>query len=516
MRTLPWLMSLIVCTVTQDAAYWNTQAQETLKRMMNQKHNTNVAKNVILFLGDGLGISTVTASRIYKGQLQSQTGEETVMAYEKFPFTGLIKTYNTDQQVPDSAGTATAFLCGVKAKAGTVGLDDSAIHSNCASQHGTEVKSILDWSKNEGKSTGIVTTTRVTHATPAASYAHAADRGWEGDTELQVEEIEGGCRDIAYQLIMNNSDVNVILGGGRRYFLSINKTDPELNETTRSQRGDLDLIDEWTQDKVDRNSSHSYVWNNAQFANVDPDKTDHLLGLFESSHMQYEHSRNKGPDGEPSLAEMTQKAIQVLDNNPMGFFLLVEGGRIDHAHHATYGRRALHETVAFEEAVQMALNLTNDEETLVVVTADHSHVFMAGGYPSRGNSILGLVNDEMGDDTMPYTSLVYGNGPVGRENLTNIDTADFDYKQGSAVPLSSETHAGEDVPVYANGPMAHLLTGTHEQNYIAHVMAYASCVGLNKDHCTQLPSGTPTSGSSGVLPGSLIFTQCCLFFLFYA
>ncbi|XP_033730913.1 alkaline phosphatase, tissue-nonspecific isozyme-like, partial [Pecten maximus] len=293
-RYLPWLMSMVACALTQDAAYWNTHAQETLKKMMGQKHNTNVAKNVILFLGDGLGISTVTASRIYKGQLQGQTGEENVMAYEKFAYTGLIKTYNTDQQVPDSAGTGTAFLCGVKAKAGTLGLDDIAEYSNCTSQHGAEVTSILNWSKKEGKSTGIVTTTRVTHATPAAAYAHAAARGWEGDTELGTEEVEGGCRDIAYQLVMNNSDVNVILGGGRRYFLSENKTDPELNATSRYQRADLDLVDEWTKDKIDRNSSHRYVWNNEQFSAVDPEKTDHLLGLFESSHMQYEHARNTG------------------------------------------------------------------------------------------------------------------------------------------------------------------------------------------------------------------------------
>ncbi|XP_069106554.1 alkaline phosphatase, tissue-nonspecific isozyme-like [Argopecten irradians] len=494
---LSCLMSLVACSLAQDAAYWNTHAQDTLKRMMTQKHNTNVAKNVILFLGDGLGISTVTAARIYRGQLRGETGEENIMAYEKFAYTGFIKTYNTDQQVPDSAGTGTAFLCGVKAKAGTLGLDDRVAYGNCTTQHGTEVTSILDWSKQEGKSTGIVTTTRVTHATPAAAYAHAAARGWEGDTELDAEEIEGGCRDIAYQLVMNNSEINVILGGGRRYFLSENKTDPELNSTSRYQRADIDLVDEWIKDKTDRNRSHSYVWNNAQFGAVDPETTDHLLGLFESSHMDYEHRRNTGPEGEPSLAEMTRKAIQILDNNPMGFFLLVEGGRIDHAHHGTYGARALHETFAFEEAIQMALNLTNEEETLLVVTADHSHVFMMAGYPSRGNSILGLVDDDVSDDGMPYTTLVYGNGPVGRENLTDVDTSDFDFQQGSAVPLYSETHSGEDVPVYANGPMAHLLTGTHEQSYIPHVMAFASCVGINKDNCKQAPPGAPTSGCEG-------------------
>ncbi|VDI59378.1 alkaline phosphatase, partial [Mytilus galloprovincialis] len=211
-RLYLYLISLLSVTfgnpvtkTVEDANYWRNQAQDDLNQRLSYLRNTNAAKNVIMFLGDGMGISTVTAARIYKGQLNGQTGEEAEMTFEKFPYTGFIKTYNTDQQVPDSAGTATAFLCGVKSKAGTVGVDDNVQYSNCSTVQGAEVTSILDWSLAEGKSVGLVTTTRVTHATPAAAYAHAPRRSWEGDTSL--DSTQKGCTDIAYQLIKDNPDI---------------------------------------------------------------------------------------------------------------------------------------------------------------------------------------------------------------------------------------------------------------------------------------------------------------------
>lgn len=483
----------ILCTYSlEDSAFWNDKAQHDLRNKLSQTWNTNIAKNVIMFLGDGMGISTVTAARIYKGQQNGQTGEEAELSFETFPYTGLIKTYNTDQQVPDSAGTGTAYLCGVKSKAGTIGVDDNVQYDNCTSMKGAEVTSILDWSLLEDKSVGIVTTTRITHATPAASYAHAAKRGWEGDTQLEPGE---GCTDIAYQLVMDNPNIQVILGGGRRYMLSENETDPELNRASSRQRRDRSLVQEWIREKEDRNKTFSYVWRKEEFDQINPQNTDFVLGLFESSHMQYEDERDNSSHGEPSLQEMTVKAIEILRKNNKGFFLLVEGGRIDHGHHGTYGRRALEETVMFEKAVTAAIEMTSEIDTLTVVTADHSHVFQIGGYPSRGNDILGLVDDDNADDGLPYTTLVYGNGRVGRINLTDIDTRDYNYRQTSAVPLYSETHSGEDIPIYASGPLSHLFTGTHEQNYIPHVMAYASCVGRNKDHCK---SKVVLSGSNNI------------------
>lgn len=486
----------LIATAKPDAEFWNSMAQENLRRVLQKQWNTNIAKNVILFLGDGMGISTVTAARIYKGQQQNKTGEEAKLAFEEFPEIGLVKTYSVDEQVPDSAGTATAFLCGVKAQSGVLGLDDTATYKNCSSSIGAEVDSILRMSKQKGKSVGVVTTARLTHATPGAAYSHSASRGWEGLSNM--EGVESQCTDIAYQLVMNNSDIDVLMGGGRRFFLSMNKTDPELNRTSSYQRWDLDLVDEWLRRKQEENVSHSYVWNNEGFNAINPQTTDYVLGLFESSHMQYEYQRDTGPNGEPSLAEMTQKAIEILGRNDKGFFLLVEGGRIDHGHHASQAAVALSETVMFDKAVQVAKEITNDDDTLLVVTADHSHAFMMAGYPSRGNDILGVVDTEIGEDDMPYTTLTYGNGPQQRRNLTGIDTTAFTFRQSGVVPLGSETHAGEDVPVYASGPMSHLFVGTHEQNYITHVLAYASCVGPYPGRCAVPPvssTGSATSGS---------------------
>ncbi|XP_039611642.1 alkaline phosphatase, tissue-nonspecific isozyme [Polypterus senegalus] len=472
----------------KDPKYWHDFAQKTLKKALTlQKLNTNIAKNIILFLGDGMGVPTVTAARILKGQMNgASNGEESELEMDKFPFVALSKTYNTNAQVPDSAGTATAYLCGVKANEGTVGVSAAAVRSKCNTTSGNEVTSILKWAKDEGKSVGIVTTTRVNHATPSAAYAHCVDRDWFSDGEMPMEAIQSGCKDIAQQLITNIPDINVILGGGRKYMYPKNTPDmeypnePKYNGTRRDGRK---LVEEWKQGKK---KAH-YVWNKAQLLNLDTNQVDYLLGLFEPSDMTYELERNNKMD--PSLSEMVEVAINILKKNPKGFFLLVEGGRIDHGHHEGKAKQALHETVQMDIAIGKAGALTNDYNTLTVVTADHSHVFSFGGYTHRGNSIFGLAPMVSDVDNKPFTSILYGNGPGyklvkgERENVSNTDYNHNNYLAQSAVPLRLETHGGEDVAVFAKGPMAHLFHGVHEQNYIPHVMAYASCIGQNKDHC---------------------------------
>ncbi|XP_064598681.1 alkaline phosphatase-like [Liolophura sinensis] len=507
--------------VVENAQYWNEGAQRRLKAAVNMRANTNVAKNVIFFLGDGMGLPSVTAGRILKGQLKGMSGEEEDLTFDKFPHSALIKTYNVDRQTSDSAGTATAFLCGIKANAGTVGVDYRASRTNCAQQKGKEVDSILKWSLKEGKSVGIVTNTRLSHATPAASYAHSSERDWEGDADM--DGVQGGCKDITDQLISDNKDIQVILGGGRRTFIPLTEPDPVTgtNDQDKNRRDGRNLIKEWIQDKENRSLNHKVLYNKTDVLNTDIQNVQYLLGLFATSHMPYELERDKSDSGQPSLAEMTELAIKVLRKNTKGYFLLVEGGRIDHAHHDSKGKRALHEVVAFDTTVETAFNMTNEKDTLIVVTADHSHVFVIGGYPSRGNDILGLTDyfgnqpDEPPSDNKPATTLLYGNGPGHnathpRENLTGVDIHDIDYIQQSAVPMKWETHGAEDVAVYATGPMAHLFHGVQEQNYIAHVMAYASCVGENKDHCKAkpVPSGqNPLRLSLSVLEllGILVF-----------
>src|SRR5690606_40503912 len=123
-----------------------------------------------------------------------------------------------------------------------------------------------------------------------------------------------------------------------------------------------------------------------------------VLGLFELSHMQYEHDRDRGPEGEPDLEAMTRFAIESLSRNPDGYVLLVEGARIDHANHEGNAYRALDETASLSRAVQAAVDMTSAEDTLIVVTTDHSHVLTFAGYPRRGNPILGKVRGSGGKD----------------------------------------------------------------------------------------------------------------------
>ncbi|XP_053394037.1 alkaline phosphatase-like [Mercenaria mercenaria] len=480
----------------ETPTFWRTQAKSAITQKARMTLNKGVAKNVILFLGDGMSIPTITAARILKGQLQGQTGEESKLSFEEFPISGLSKTYCQDTQVTDSAASGTAYLCGVKTNIATIGVDGSVTRGDCASQKGAELTSILDWSMAAGKSVGFVTVTRVTDATPASLYANVADRSWEGDH--YTSRISGGCKDIASQLIDDYKNVQVIMGGGRRFFRRYDQPDPEHGSNAHYGRRDgRDLVQEWQEGQHILGRTYKYVWNVSDFDSVNPATTDSILGLFEYSHMQYELER-KDPNhevaGEPSLAEMTEKAIKILSKNPKGFFLLVEGGNIDHGHHGGRAKMALYDTLAFQDAVQEGASMTSESDTLIVVTADHAHTMTIAGYPSRGNNILSKVDNGAGgfshaSDGLPYTTLLYGDGPGfsvsthgHRTDITQVDTTDKHYQQQTAVYKTVETHGGDDVGIFARGPMSYLLAGVHEQNEIAHVMAYASCVGDYSNH----------------------------------
>lgn len=467
----------------ETAESWNQAGQQELQRALAMRPNTDRAKNVIFFVGDGMGISTVTASRIFDGQSRGETGEENLLSFEQFPYLGLSKTYNANQQTPDSAGTMTAMITGAKTKAGFISVSQQAIRGNCESAKNAELPSLLEQAELAGLSTGVVTTARITHATPAATYAHVPERDWEDDNDMPAAEKAAGCKDIASQLIDFNkgNGIEVAMGGGRHSFL------PNSAQTgNKGERQDgRDLTQEW----VNKTPQSYYVADKTQLEALDLDKTQHLLGLFNASHMQYEEDRANGDSTEPSLTEMTRTAITLLKKNPKGFFLMVEAGRIDHAHHAGNAARALRDTQELSEAVKTALSMTDIKDTLIVVTADHSHTFTMAGYATRGNPILGKVvgNDSAGNpandpalarDQQPYTTLGYRNGVghdgAGRKDLSHTDTLNPDFRQEALVPMSSETHGGEDVAIYANGPWAHLFHNTHEQNYIYHVMRHAA------------------------------------------
>lgn len=439
----------------------------------------NKARNVILFVGDGMGVATVTAARIFEGQMLGMDGEEHYLSFEKFPQLALVKTYNTDMQVPDSAGTMTALVTGYKTRAGVLSIGPDAARGDCAAALRHSKPTLLQMAEDRGLSTGIVSTARITHATPAATYAHSADRNWEADTTLPAAAAAAGCKDIARQLVEfdHGDGIDVILGGGRGAFSPKSAKDPETGEPG-FRSDERALIDEWL-----GVGSRRYVWNDDGFRALSSKTDDQMLGLFESSHMQWEADRAKQPN-EPSLEAMTRFAIERLSRNEKGYFLMVEAGRIDHAHHAGNAARALWDTVAYAKAVAAAVAATGDD-TLIVVTADHSHTLTISGYPGRGNPILGTVIDPLGKPMKdangePYTTLGYANGPGFRaagETLVDVDTTDLDFLQPAGTPMQVETHAGEDVPAYATGPGAHRVRGVMDQNELFDVMHAALFVG---------------------------------------
>lgn len=437
------------------------------------------AKNVIFFLGDGMGISTVTAARIFAGQSAGATGEEYDLAFDRFPHLALIKTYNTNAQVPDSAGTITAITTGEKTRIGVLGVNGSVERDDCAAALTNTLPTLVELAEQKGMSTGIVSTARITHATPAGAYAHSPNRNWESSASTPDEAEALGCKDIALQLVeMSHGDgLDVILGGGRREFLPIEADDPEYPSRPGLRDDSRHLIDEW----LEANSKRQFTWRGDEFAQwlaSDEPVDGQLMGLFEPSHMKYEADRQRDPGKEPSLQDMTALAVKQLADNDKGYFLLVEAGRIDHAHHFSNAYRALTDTVALSDAVQWAVENVDLADTLIVVTADHSHTMTISGYPRRGNPILGTVETEPGKPILdatgvPYTTLSYANGPgykQQRPNLSKINTQDPDYQQLGTVPTQSETHAGEDVAAFAVGQNAAAVRGVMEQNRLYNVM----------------------------------------------
>ena len=464
----------------ESAQQWYSDGARAARAGAELRPSHRKAKNVILFVGDGMGLSTVAAARILEGQLNGRSGEENALSFERFPYLSLSKTYSVDGQTADSAPTMTAMVTGIKTNQGVLSVTQDAKYNDCASSKGKGVATLLEVAEALGMSTGIVSTARITHATPAATYAHSPNRDWESDAELSADAKTAGCKDIARQLIEfpYGNGLEVALGGGRSYFLPTTVNDPEDAGSKGRRLDGRNLAGEWASSRPNA----AYVWNKAQFDAINPATTKHLLGLFERSHMEYEADRALDAGKEPSLADMTAKSIDILEkrNGNKGYFLMVEAGRVDHAHHAGNASRALTDTIALSDAVRTAMRKSSAEDTLIIVTADHSHTFTIAGYPDRGNDILGKVVTDgslsLDSNGKPYTTLGYINGPgyrgpAARPDLTNVDTANVNFLQEAAVPIGSETHAAEDVGIYARGPGAHAFQGVVEQNVIFHVMA---------------------------------------------
>jgi alkaline phosphatase len=426
-----------------------------------------------------MGISTVTAARIYAGQTAGATGEEYSLAFEEFPHLALIKTYNTDAQVPDSAGTITALTTGEKTRIGVLGINGTVARDDCAAALQNTLPTLAELAEQAGMGTGVVSTARITHATPAGAYAHTPNRNWESSATTPDDAQALGCQDIASQLVAMpfGDGIDVILGGGRREFMPTEMSDPEYPNKQGARDDGRNLIDEW----LAADSNRRYAWNGdtiAQWLAAPQPLSGQLMGLFEPSHMQYEADRARDPGKEPSLRDMTALAVKQLSAKKEGYFLLVEAGRIDHAHHFSNAFRALGDTVALSEAVQWAVDNVDLSETLILVTADHSHTMTISGYPRRGNPILGTVEMEPGKPMLdatgkPYTTLSYANGPGYRKqrpDLSDVDTQARNFQQLGTVPMQAETHAGEDVAAFATGANATAVRGVMEQNRLFNVM----------------------------------------------
>ena len=434
------------------------------------------AKNVIFFLGDGMGPTTVTASRIYA------YGEAGKLTMESLRRTARIKTFSNDAQTTDSAPSMSAYMTGVKMNNEVISMspDTKAFDSTfkpyisgsdttCpTSGNGTPVTTLLELAKANGKAVGTVTTTRITHATPAATYSHICNR--DGENDIAAQAVPGNPR---YNAKLGDG-IDVLLGGGLRHF--------QPSTTLGSKRTDSqDLVAQLT------TKGYSVVTTKTAFNAVNPTTTTKLVGLFNKDHMNYDLDRIKNSAiDEPSLADMTTKAIDVLSKNNKGYFLMVEGGRIDHALHGTNAKRALQDTIAFDNAIKAALAKVDLKNTLVVVTADHDHTMAFNGYSHKGNNILGLTTKYQDKklasdiDGKPYTTLVFGNGGGARDSvradLTSVDTTADDYLQEVGVKLGapgSETHGGGDVFLFSSGAGSAGFKGTLDNTKVFNVVKTA-------------------------------------------
>ncbi|MEL7536362.1 MAG: alkaline phosphatase [Pseudomonadota bacterium] len=455
----------------------------SIQHRLDVQVNTKTARNVILFIGDGMGVATVTAARIYAGQERGESGEENALSFEKMPHLALLKTYTTNSQVSDSAGTATAMLTGIKTRSGVINVAPNVARGDCANAHRNRLESLARQAETRGMLTGVISTARITHATPAAVYAVSPERNYESDRDIPISA-RNECADIARQLIGFNAGdgLDVVLGGGYSEFVGTALGGDRVRE-------DDNLVAKWLAAARGR----QFLSTREELAAAST--RGQWFGLFSRSHLSFEVQRATD-SAQPSLTDMTMRALDWFADKEDGYFLVVEAGRIDHAHHAARAGVALAETVEFARAIDQTLARVDTADTLVLVTADHSHTLNIGGYPTRGNPILGLVttNDARGEpkaqpelaaDGQPYTTLTYANGPgaPAAPRARPRPETGLAAVQQAAIPTGSrgldgrfrgsETHGGVDVALYAVGPWSHLVGGVLEQNAVYHIMRHA-------------------------------------------
>jgi alkaline phosphatase len=346
------------------------------------------ARDIILFIGDGMGAEQRKAGR------WAAVGQSGQLAMGALEVSGWLQTASANNPITDSAASATAMATGVKTDNGKISVDsDEAI-----------LETILEISEARGMATGLVTTVQISHATPAAFAAHVPDRNMY--TEIARQMIESG--------------VDVLQGGGEDEYLPVTETGcyPEPGERSDGRN----LISEA------QAVGFTYVCDEGGLAAVNTLTTNRLLGLFADEGMERPFS--------PSLASMTEKAIEILSRDPDGFFLMVEGGQIDWAAHANDGPHVIGDVIDFDEAVQVGLDYAAlHPDTLLIVTADHETGGMAASLTSSSDP------DEDGPFLMPNSTPFY-------------------------ITWTTSGHTAADVPVTASGPWSSTLQGTHQNTEI--------------------------------------------------
>ncbi len=320
-------------------------------------------KNVIFLIGDGMGPQSVGLAIYYNrfmNGMEKRLNMERLMAAGN---TGYCLTYQYGTVVTDSASAATALASGVKTRDAIIGKDHD----------GRAMKTIVDIACQLGKSTGVISNTRMTHATPAAFYANVIHRDMENE--------------IAAQLI-ERGDLNVAFSGGAQHFIpqQTNLEDhPDLKGINqkagwgKSRRKDgRDLLTEA------KNKGYAIVANKMELGALNPGKAEKVLGLFAASGFPSAIDRQPQHEtGVPALSDMTEKALGILNRNPKGFFLMIEGGQVDWVAHGNDVASVVHEMLEFDHTIGLVMSFAEaNPDTLVVVTADHDTGGLAIAYSS--------------------------------------------------------------------------------------------------------------------------------------
>uniref|UniRef100_A0A182NIE6 Alkaline phosphatase n=1 Tax=Anopheles dirus TaxID=7168 RepID=A0A182NIE6_9DIPT len=438
-----------------DAHYWQHMAHELLfEKKDYTMQKINVAKNIMVFVGSGMSQATVTAARFYNG------GDNETFAFERLKWSGNARTYCVDSRVPDSACAGTAFLTGVKSNRGTVAVDPTVQRGDC---------STLDAAK---KLTSI--------ANP--------DSGWESDADVTA----AGCSsattsDIAHQLIHGDigKHFKVILGGGRKNFIPTAQTDASGAPGLRTDG--KNLPQEWQQSKQGKNAT--YITTVGELASLDTSKVDYLLGLFDYDHLPFSADIADGSDT-PALVRMVHYSLEMLQKpeHTDGFLLFVEDGNIRRAHGQNKPRKAFEQVRHYAGAFNMAKMMANEQNTLFISMNDVGSTLTLPGYAARSSDPTATAAGTSDADALPYLGLSYATGPAhstyygpGTGRLDPLKVLEgmpnaLERTCPAVVPMAEGVDGGEDATVYASGPWAFMLSGGYEQHFVAHTIAFASCM----------------------------------------